>query len=83
MVVSAITARAAYRYCNCGNYHKHSRITGKWIRLEKQHEYPIELTAALLNTLIGKNLIHGPVNPGSGFKDQEIEIIYRFVGKLD
>ena len=63
--------------------HQNVEDAGKWIRLVKQYEYPTELTAELLNTLIEKILIHEPVNLGSGFKDQEIEIFYRFVGKLD
>ncbi len=63
--------------------HRNVEDAEKWIRLVKQYEYPTELTAELLNTLIEKILIHEPVNLGSGFKDQEIEIFYRFVGKLD
>ena len=55
----------------------------KWIRAVKQYEYPTELTSELLNTLIEKILIHEPVKTAPGFKDQEIEIFYRFVGKLD
>ncbi|MBR0218421.1 MAG: DUF4368 domain-containing protein [Clostridia bacterium] len=37
----------------------------------------------MLNTLIEKILIHEPVKSSPGLKDQEIEIFYRFVGKLD
>ena len=55
----------------------------KWIRAVKQYEYPTELASELLNTLIEKILIHEPVKSSPGFKDQEIEIFYRFVGKLD
>ena len=55
----------------------------KWIRAVKQYEYPTELTAELLNTVIEKILIHEPMKSSLGFKDQEIEIFYRFVGKLD
>ena len=53
------------------------------VNLVKQYEYPTELTADLLNTLIEKILIHEPVKLASGYRDQEIEIFYRFVGKLD
>ena len=63
--------------------HQNAEDAGKWIRLVKQYEYPTELTAELLNTLIEKILIHEPVKSSPGFKDQEIEIFYRFVGKLD
>ena len=55
----------------------------KWVNLVKQYEYPTELTADLLNALIEKILIHEPVKLTSGYRDQEIEIFYRFVGKLD
>ena len=55
----------------------------KWVNLVKQYEYPTELTTELLNALIEKILIHEPVKLASGYKDQEIEIFYRFVGKLD
>ena len=63
--------------------HQNVEDAGKWIRLVKQYEYPTELTAELLNALIEKILIHEPVKSSPGFKDQEIEIFYRFVGKLD
>lgn len=53
------------------------------MNLVKQYEYPTGLTVELLNTLIEKNLIHEPVKSTPGFKDQEIEFFYRFVGKLD
>ena len=56
---------------------------GKWVTLVKQCAHPTELTAELLNTLIEKILIHEPVKDGTGFKDQEIEIYYRFIGKID
>ena len=63
--------------------HQNAEDAGKWINLVKQYEYPTELTAELLNTLIEKILIHEPVKSSPGFKDQEIELFYRFVGKLD
>ena len=55
----------------------------KWIRLIKKYGTPTELTAELLNTLIEKILIHEPVKVSKGLKEQEIEIFYRFVGKID
>ena len=63
--------------------HQNVEDAEKWIRLVQQYEYPTELTADLLNTLIEKILIHEPVKIAPGLKDQEIEIFYRFVGKLD
>jgi len=55
----------------------------KWIDLIKQFSSPTELTAELLNTLIEKILIHDAGKDADGNRTQEIEIIYRFVGKID
>ncbi len=55
----------------------------KWIELVKEVGEPAELTAELLNTLIEKILIHEATKDEFGFREQEIEIIYRFVGKID
>ena len=63
--------------------HQNAEDAGKWINLVKQYEYPTELTVELLNALNKKILIHEPVKIAPGLKDQEIEIFYRFVGKLD
>ena len=63
--------------------HQNAEDAGKWINLVKQYEYPTELTAELLNALIEKILIHEPVKSSPGFKDQEIELLYPFAGKLD
>ena len=49
----------------------------------KQYAYPKELTAELLNTLIEKIVIHEAVKGEGGMRDQEIEILYRFVGKIE
>ena len=57
--------------------------TEKWINLIRQYAAPTELTADLLNTLIEKILIHEPVKVMKGLNEQEIEIFYRFVGKID
>ncbi len=56
---------------------------GKWIDLVKQFSSPSELTAELLNTLIEKILVHEAVKEADGSRIQEIEIVYRFVGKID
>ncbi len=55
----------------------------KWMQLVKQYAHPKELTAELLNTLIEKIVIHEAVKAEDGMKDQEIEIFYRFIGKID
>lgn len=55
----------------------------KWVGLVRQFSSPTELTAALLNTLIEKILVHEATKDADGNRVQEIEIIYRFVGKID
>ncbi|MBR2845589.1 MAG: DUF4368 domain-containing protein [Solobacterium sp.] len=53
-----------------------------WIELIRKYAYPTELTAELLNTLIEKIVVH-QANTDNGYREQEIEIYYRFVGKID
>ncbi len=55
----------------------------KWIELIKKIGYPKELNAELLNTLIEKILIHEAAKDEFGTRNQDFEIIYRFVGKID
>ena len=55
----------------------------KWVELIKQFSSPTELTAEMLNTLIEKILVHEATKDADGNRVQEIEIIYRFVGKID
>ena len=55
----------------------------KWIELVKQYAHPTELTADLLNTLIETIVIHESVKGEDGRKEQEIEIFYRFIGKIE
>ena len=55
----------------------------KWVKLIKQIGVPKELSAELLNTLIEKILVHEATEDDFGFRQQEIEIIFRFVGKID
>lgn len=55
----------------------------KWIDLIKEYSMPKELTASLLNTMIEKILIHAPEKSENGERIQEIEIYYRFIGKID
>ena len=55
----------------------------KWIGLMKQYVNPTELTAELLNTLIEKILVHEAVKNEDGSREQEVEIFYRFIGKIE
>ena len=49
----------------------------------KQYTDLQELTAPLLNALISKIVVHHPQKVEGGTMEQEIEIFYRFVGKID
>ena len=55
----------------------------KWIALMKECVNPTELTAELLNTLIEKIVIHEAAKGEDGSREQEVEIFYRFIGKID
>ena len=57
--------------------------TEKWIALIKQYAEPTGLTAEMLNTLIEKIVVHEAVKDSDGTRTQEIEIFYRFAGKID
>lgn len=57
--------------------------TEKWIELIKRYANPTELAAEFLNTLIEKITVHEAVKLENGFREQEIEIYYRFVGKIE
>ena len=54
----------------------------KWIEF-KEYSVPKELTAQLLNAMIEKILIHSAETNENGERIQEIEIYYRFIGKVD
>ena len=55
----------------------------KWIEIVKQYSEPTELTAELLNNMIDKIVVHEAIKYENGFREQKIEIYYRFVGKID
>lgn len=55
----------------------------KWIDLLRQFSSPTELTAELLNALVEKILVHEATKDEDGSRVQEVEIFYRFVGKID
>ena len=59
------------------------RDAEQWVDLIRQYANPTELTAPLLNALIEKILIHESVKGEDGEQEQEIEIFYRFIGKID
>lgn len=55
----------------------------KWIAVVKQYSEPTELTSELLNNMIEKIVIHEAIKHDGGFREQKIEIYYRFIGKID
>ena len=55
----------------------------KWIEVIRRYVNPTELTAELLNALIEKIVIHETVKDADGKNEQEIEIYYRFIGKIE
>ena len=59
------------------------RTHPKNISTEKLYSNPTELTAELLNTLVEKILIHETQENSFGETELVIDIIYRFVGKID
>ena len=54
-----------------------------WFDLIKKYRSPTELTAELLNALIEKIVVHEAVKQNDGTREQEVEIFYRFIGKID
>ena len=55
----------------------------QWLALIERYEAIDELTAPLLNELIDKIEVHQAYRDENGEKIKEIEIYYRFVGKID
>ncbi len=55
----------------------------QWLRLIEKYEMFNELTAPLLNELIDKIEVHQAHKDENGKKVREIEIYYRFVGKIE
>lgn len=53
-----------------------------WISLIKQYANPTELTVELLNTLIEKIIIHEATTV-DGMREQNIDIYYRLIGKIE
>lgn len=55
----------------------------KWLALVRKYTELTELNTVLLNELIEKILIHDSIKGENGETVQEIEIYYRFVGKIE
>ena len=55
----------------------------KWISLVKQYVEPKALDATILNALIEKIVVHEAEKDATGLRNQDVEIYYRFVGKIE
>ena len=55
----------------------------KWLKLIREYNDITELTAPLLNALIEKIVIHQGIKKADGTLEQEVEIYYRFIGKIE
>ncbi|MDE6983693.1 MAG: DUF4368 domain-containing protein [Lachnospiraceae bacterium] len=55
----------------------------KWISYIRETAYPTELTAPCLNALIEKIVVRDAVKMEDGTKEQEIEIYYLCIGKIE
>ena len=55
----------------------------KWIGLLRQYGSIEALDAELLNNLIEKITIHEAVKGEGGTRDQNVDIYYRFIGKIE
>lgn len=55
----------------------------KWIELIRRYTNIAELSADLLNALIEKVVVHEATKNADGSRVQEVEIYYRFIGKIE
>ncbi len=55
----------------------------KWLALIRKYNELTELTAPLLNELIEKIVVHEASKDENGKLVQDVDIHYRFVGKID
>ena len=55
----------------------------KWLALVRKYTELTELDAILLNELIEKILVHEAIKGENDESVQEIEIYYRFIGKIE
>ena len=64
------------------NSERYSNIE-TWVKLIKQYASPTELDSILLNALVEKITVHEAVKHEDGSREQEVEIFYKFIGKID
>lgn len=64
------------------NSERYSNIE-TWVKLIKQYASPTELDSILLNALVEKITVHEAIKHEDGSREQEVEIFYKFVGKID
>ncbi len=64
------------------NSERYSNIE-TWVKLIKQYASPTKLDSILLNALVEKITVHEAVKHEDGSREQEVEIFYKFVGKID
>lgn len=57
--------------------------TEKWVNLIQQYNDITVLDVPLLNALIERIAVHEAIKQPDGTREQEIEIYYRFVGKIE
>ena len=62
---------------------KRSDEIEKLVELLKQQEHPEELSAQLLKDLIEKIIVHEATKHNDGTREQELEIYWRFAGRID
>lgn len=55
----------------------------KWVSLIRKYTNLTELTAPLLNELIEKIVVHEATKDENGKRTQELDIYYRFIGKIE
>ena len=55
----------------------------KWIELIHKHRNITKLSADLLNALIEKVVVHEATKDTDGSRMQEVEIYYRFIGRIE
>lgn len=55
----------------------------RWISLTRQYSEITELDAPLLNTVTENIVVREETKGAEGVREQEVEIYYRFVGKID
>lgn len=64
------------------NSERYSNIE-TWVKLIKQYASPTELDSILLNALVEEITVHEAIKHEDGSREQEVEIFYKFVGKID